>query len=469
MKSIVWFRHNLRLSDNPSLHEAARQGAVLPVALWDPSADILPDGARKWWRQESLRVMGDRLARLGAPMAFFRGAPEEILPRLARRFSIDAVRVSPGRTRTERRSDERLGRALREAGVRLLVDPDDYLVPPDCIPEGRSGPWKVFTPFWRRVRATLAPERPLPAPSRIDGVPDVTGELLENWGWDPHAPDWAKTMRTTWVPGEGAAQDRLAAFVEKGLAGYAVRRDFPGEEGSSRLSPHLAAGEISPRQIWWAVEESGAPSRDREKFLSELGWREFSAHLLHHHPDLLESPLRPEFRGYPWSGNGPGLSAWKKGLTGFPLVDAGMRELRLTGWMPNRVRMVAASLLVKNLNISWIAGLSWFADNLVDYDPASNAASWQWVAGCGADAAPFFRVMNPVLQGERYDPRGDYVRRFIPELSGVPDRIVHRPWLIRKESGPSEPMNGSAYPSPVVDLKSSRARALDNFHNLRQS
>ena len=468
MKSIVWFRHNLRLSDNPSLIDAACEGAVLPVTLWDPSADTLPDGARKWWRQESLRKLGAGLARLGATMAYFRGEPGEILPRLASRYSIDVVRVSPGRTVAERRTDERVGRALSEAGVRLVLYPDDYLLPPDCIAEGRQGPWKVFTPFWRRVRATLAPERPLPPPSRIDGVPKVTGECLDDWGWDPAEPDWARTMRTTWTPGEQSAQGRLAAFVGVGLAGYAVRRDLPGEEGSSRLSPHLSAGEITPRQIWWAVEESGAASQDQEKFLSELGWREFSAHLLHHHPGLPEVPLRPEFRDYPWSESGPGLSAWKKGMTGFPLVDAGMRELRLTGWMPNRVRMVAASLLVKNLGISWSAGLSWFADNLVDYDTASNAASWQWVAGCGADAASFFRVMNPVLQGERYDPRGDYVRRFIPELSRVPERFIHRPWFSRGPSGWGDTRDVSHYPPPVVDLKESREQALNSFFSLHR-
>jgi len=253
-------------------------------------------------------------------------------------------------------------------------------------------------------------------------------------------------MRTLWTPGEASAARRLDEFVTRELHGYAVRRDFPLEGGSSRLSPHLAAGEVSQRQIWWKVEEAGAPGEDREKFLSEIGWREFSAHLLRHFPDLAELPLRTEFLSYPWKDDGPEIAAWQRGETGYPIVDAGMRELRLTGWMPNRVRMVAASFLVKNLGVSWKAGLSWFADNLIDYDPASNAASWQWVAGCGSDAAPFSRVFNPVLQGERFDPRGEYVRRFIPELSGVPDRFVHTPWLFREHHLSTPPGGAEVLP-----------------------
>ncbi len=429
MKSIVWIRNNLRLSDNYSLTEAAREGAVLPVYLWDPSLDIPPDGARKWWRQGSLRALASGFERYGVRMCLLRGSAEEILPALARRSRIGTIRACEGRTLPERQQDERVERALSDQGIRFVRDPDDYLVTPDFFPEGRKDPWKICTPFWRRIRAELLPERPLPAPSRIDGVPVKNGDSLEEWGWDP---DWAKTMRTLWTPGEASAARRLDEFVTRELHGYAVRRDFPLEGGSSRLSPHLADGEVSQRQIWWKVEEAGAPGEDREKFLSEIGWREFSAHLLRHFPDLAELPLRTEFLSYPWKDDGPEIAAWQRGETGYPIVDAGMRELRLTGWMPNRVRMVAASFLVKNLGVSWKAGLSWFADNLIDYDPASNAASWQWVAGCGTDAAPFSRVFNPVLQGERFDPRGEYVRRFIPELSGVPDRFVHTPWLFRE-------------------------------------
>ncbi len=466
MRSIVWFRHNLRLSDNPPLYHASREGPVLPVYIWDPSLDTLPDGARKWWLAGSLRALNGQLETHGLTLVLLRGPSEEILFRLARDLQIGAVHAAPGRTPEERRLDLKVSRILSGAGVPFLTESTDYLIAPEFVPEGRSGPWKVFTPFWRFCRSRLSPDSPLPAPAKIAKVPGPRGERLEDWGWDPPVPDWAQTMRRTWRPGEAAALERLELFVAETLAGYGRRRDFPAEDGTSKLSPHLAQGEISPRQIWRKVTESKALEKDREKFLEELGWREFAAHLLRHNPEMLESPLRKTFLNYPWKPEGRGFELWKRGMTGFPLVDAGMRELRLTGGMPNRVRMVAASFLVKNLGISWRSGAAWFAENLVDYDPASNAASWQWVAGCGTDSAPFFRIFNPVLQGERYDPRGEYVRKFVPELARIPDRYLHRPWMISGGSGNCPGDFSSSYPDPFVDLKTSRIAALQAFRRL---
>lgn len=261
----------------------------------------------------------------------------------------------------------------------------------------------------------------------------------------------------------------LREFLENSLAGYASRRDFPAEEGTSRLSPHLASGEISVREIVQRLQESDAPGKDREKFLEELGWREFSAHLLSFHPEMLVDPLKKEWATMEWTSDEAGFWAWKEGRTGFPLVDAGMRELAETGWMHNRVRMVAASFLVKNLGVSWQSGSRWFAERLLDYDPANNAASWQWVAGCGTDAAPYFRIFNPVLQGQRYDPHGKYVRRFLPELTALPDERIHLP---RKRSSSADwerPASSQGYPEPIVDLSESREAALRRYRRLRTS
>jgi len=466
LRSIVWFRHNLRLSDNPPLYQAAREGPVLPVYIWDPSLDTLPDGARKWWLAGSLRALNGEFLSHGLTLVLLRGPSEEILFRLARDRGIGAVHASPGRTPEERSLDQRVAWVLSGAGISFRTESSDYLVPPEFVPEGRSGPWKIFTPFWRSCRSRLPPDLPLPAPGRIAKVPAPRGERLGDWGWDPPAPDWAHTMRRLWRPGEAAAHERLGAFVAENLAGYGRRRDFPADAATSKLSPHLATGEISPRQIWWMVSESEALEKDQEKFLEELGWREFSAHLLWHYPEMMESPLRRSFLDYPWETGGREFELWKRGMTGFPLVDAGMRELRQTGGMTNRVRMVAASFLVKNLGISWRSGAAWFADNLVDYDPASNFASWQWVAGCGTDSAPFFRVFNPVLQGERYDPRGEYVRRFVPELARIPDRFVHRPWMIPGSSEKKSEDFFSSYPDPIVELATSRNKALQAFRRL---
>ena len=269
------------------------------------------------------------------------------------------------------------------------------------------------------------------------------------------------------APGEVGAMNRLQEFVETALHGYATWRDFPGEDFTSRLSPHLAAGEISVREIFWTVQESKAPEEDRQKFLEELGWREFSSHLLFHHPEMLVEPLRKEFDSFEWVVDEERFAVWSQGRTGIPLVDAGMRELAQTGWMHNRVRMVVGSFLVKNLGISWQDGEKWFADHLIDYDPANNAASWQWVAGCGTDSAPYFRIMNPVLQSQRYDPMARYIRRFLPELSALPDVQVHTLGRCSISKGSALPYRAMDYPEPCVDLTASREAALKRYRRIR--
>ncbi|BBK33077.1 hypothetical protein STHU_37110 [Allostella humosa] len=290
----------------------------------------------------------------------------------------------------------------------------------------------------------------------------------------PTRPDWAGGLRQAWQPGEDGARQRLAAFVRRGLKGYGAGRDRPDRAGTSMLSPHLHFGEISPGTAWTAVDGAGAAdpalAADAEAYLRELGWREFSYQLLFHHDDLADAALRPEYGAFPWRDDPAGLAAWQRGRTGYPIVDAGMRQLWQTGWMHNRVRMVAASFLIKDLLLPWQAGERWFWDTLVDADLANNAASWQWVAGCGADAAPFFRIFNPVLQGQKFDPDGSYVRRFVPELARLPDRWVHQPW-----AAPSAVLAdagvrlGQDYPRPIVDHAAARPRALAALATLKET
>jgi deoxyribodipyrimidine photo-lyase len=281
---------------------------------------------------------------------------------------------------------------------------------------------------------------------------------LADLGLLPRAPDWAGGLRATWTPGEDAAQKRLTAFLEDDLSIYGEARDRPAADGTSRLSPHLHWGEIAPRRVWCRVDRLETSDRNKEKFLSELAWREFSYHLLYHNPDMPERNLKPKFDGFPWQEDDGHLKAWQAGRTGIPLVDAGMRQLRATGWMHNRVRMVTASFLVKHLLQPWQAGAAWFWDNLVDADLASNSASWQWVAGCGADAAPYFRIFNPILQSKRFDPKGDYLREWLPALEALPDKEIHEPWCA------SDPPKD--YPDPIVDLAGGRRRALTAYKTL---
>ncbi|HEX3350403.1 MAG TPA: deoxyribodipyrimidine photo-lyase [Acetobacteraceae bacterium] len=331
------------------------------------------------------------------------------------------------------------------------------LFDPGEIRTQSGGPFMVYSPFARAGRARGAPPLPLPAPTHIAGAPLPRGDTLESWNLLPTKPDWAGRFRETWIPGEAEARRRLARIVADVVPRYDATRNLPARPGTSMLSPYLHWGEISSGDVWRAVEAAGA-GRGSEVFLNEVLWREFSKHLLWHNADLPERELRPEFRNMPWRTDPRTLKAWQRGRTGVPIVDAGMRQLWAIGWVHNRVRMIVASYLVKHLMIAWQEGEAWFWDTLVDADLASNSASWQWVAGSGADAAPFFRIFNPVLQGKKFDPDGAYVRRWVPELAALPDAFVHAPW-----DAPAPP---GAYPKPLIDLSAGRARALDAFRSL---
>ncbi|WP_213741937.1 deoxyribodipyrimidine photo-lyase [Bradyrhizobium sp. dw_411] len=474
---IVWFRDDLRLSDHPALHAASKTGrpVICLYVLDEPSRvpNMRPlGGAVCWWLAQSLRALQERLATAGASLLLRRGPAAKIIAELARTTGADAVFWNEIAQAPELKIAGQVEAALKEIGVAAQSFPGDLLAAPASIRNKENRGLRVFTPFWRRVQALGDPPKPLPAPKRLSPGPDVAGDALESWRLEPTKPDWAGGLRENWTPGELNAQRRLKEFLAGDVAGYASRRDRLDDTGTSRLSSHLRFGEISPRQVWYsahfAAAERPAHSADIDKFLSELGWRDFCRHLLFDVPDLATRNLQPSFDAFPWRHDDQALQAWQRGQTGYPVVDAGMRELWHTGVMHNRVRMVAASFLVKHLLIDWRAGEQWFWDTLVDADAGSNPANWQWVAGCGADAAPYFRVFNPILQGEKFDPDGAYVRRWVPELAALPANLIHQPWtaapLELKGAGIDL---GKTYPEPIVDHKIGRERALKAYAKVR--
>ncbi|MBX9471948.1 cryptochrome/photolyase family protein [Microcella sp.] len=444
--SIVWLRDDLRVSDNPALTAAVERGGPVVVVylLEEQSPDARPlGGASRWWLHGSLTALAADLAALGGTLTLRRGAPEAVIPALVSETGADAVFWNR-RYGAMREVDAALKSRLTDEGVVVASFAGSLLFEPWRITSGSGDPYKVFTPFWRACLASGDPRPPLPAPTAIDGLA-VGGDELDDWTLLPTRPDWAEGLRATWTPGSTGAHERLEHFIEHGLPLY-HRRDEPGVEATSRLSPHLRFGELSPHEVWARVHQSIAAeaAANRAKFLSEIGWREFSYAILFARPDLGRQNFRREFDAFPWGQPDAGqLEAWRHGQTGIPIVDAGMRELWATGYMHNRVRMIVASFLTKNLLVDWRTGEEWFWDTLVDADEASNAASWQWVAGSGADAAPYFRIFNPVLQAEKFDPRGVYVNRWVPE-AGTP-----------------------GYPEPIVDLKASRAEALAAYEAVK--
>jgi deoxyribodipyrimidine photo-lyase len=462
---LLWYRNDLRLADHAALQAALAAGApVLPVFVLDDAAPGAwkPGGASRWWLHHSLAALEAALAAAGAPLVLRRGDAARVIAGLARETGARAVFAGAGTEPWARRQEAAVAEALAAEGATLRRFRTATLFPPEALRTGAGTGFAVYTPFARAAAAAAAGLKPPhPAPAHIPAPPPPASEPLASWRLIPTTPDWAGGLRAAWTPGEAGARARLTAFLDRHLAGYADHRDRADLPATSALSPHLHFGEVSALQVWHAA---AGDSRGAEKFRAELLWREFALHQLWHHPDLPEQPLRPAFAAMPWRDDPAGLRAWQRGRTGVPLVDAGMRQLWETGWMHNRVRMVAASFLVKHLLIPWQAGEAWFWDTLVDADLGANAASWQWVAGCGADAAPYFRVFNPVLQGRKFDPEGAYVRRFVPELARLDAAFIHAPWEApATELGAAGVVLGRTYPAPVVDLASGRARALAAF------
>jgi len=468
---VLWFRRDLRLADNPALNAAVATGRpILPLYILDESGEGRRRGAAsRWWLDKSLRSLGAALRRCGGRLIMRRGASEAELRRLIDQTGADQVFLNRVFEPDAFARDADIAYALRAEGVGCQGYNGTLLRRPGAVLTGAGKPYKVFTPFLKALLQTV-PEPPSVLAAKALFAPDgPISDEIDDWNLHPSAPDWSTSF--DWTPGEAGAARALSAFIESGLGDYVVNRDLPGRRGTSRLSPHLHWGEISPRCVVHAVRQGVAQRRltpaQADKFVAEIGWREFSAHLLHQFPYMSERAFRPEFDAMPWREDPGGLKAWKEGRTGYPLVDAGMRELWTTGWMHNRVRMVVASFLVKHLLIDWREGEAWFWDTLVDADLASNVQNWQWVAGSGVDASPFFRIFNPVAQGEKFDPQGRYVRRWVPELLALPDRWIHAPWTapapVLVEAGVRL---GQTYPHPLVDHGQARLRALDALKSL---
>ena len=466
---IHWFRQDLRISDNPALSAAAQQGRVLPIyILDDESAQEYSIGAAsRWWLYHSLKKLN---VNLQGKLRFFRGNAEQVLTKLAIDFQVCNVYwnrcYEPWRVVRDQRIEERLA----DRGIRIETHNGSLLWEPWQVLKSDQTPYKVFTPFYRKgCLSAEAPRTPLPEPEKLQlaqgnfsDIPLQELGLLPTTGWD-------KSLQPHWQIGETAAYDRLLTFLQTGLEDYKEGRNFPAKANVSRMSPHLHFGELSPNQAWHAIKRAGDDSTI-EHFLSELGWREFSYSLLYHNPELPKINLQAKFDRFPWRSDPDALARWQQGQTGCPIVDAGMRELWQTGYIHNRVRMIVGSFLVKNLLLDWREGLAWFWDCLVDADLANNSASWQWIAGCGADAAPFFRIFNPVTQGQKFDSQGEYTRQYVPELTKLPDKYLFCPWTAPKsvlqESGV---ILGESYPELMVDLKLSRERALEAFKALKKA
>ena len=464
---VVWFRRDLRLSDNPALDEAVRSGRpILPLYVLDETPGLrAPGGASRWWLGKSLQQLSVSLQGLGSRLILRRGNAATVLTSFVRETGAAKVMwnrlYDPGVTDR----DAALKATLKGDGVAVESFNGSLLSEPWTVRNKSGKPFQVFTPFWRAARENLDLAQPKQAPTTLP-VPATwpASERLESWGLQPTKPDWSVGF-DIWTPGEAGARARVTDFLANSLADYADGRDVPAARAVSRLSPHLHFGEISPRQVWAGVDEAvnakPALALNAEKFRMELGWREFSHAMLFNNPTMETRNFKPAYDAFPWRDDPAAFTAWSRGQTGYPLVDAGMRELWATGYMHNRVRMLAASFLVKHLLLDWRLGEAWFWDTLLDADRANNAAGWQWVAGSGADAAPYFRIFSPMGQGEKFDADGAYVRRWVPELARLPDRLIHRPWtgdpLILRAAGVTL---GANYPHPIVDHGLARDRAL---------
>ncbi len=469
---IIWFRSDLRLANHRALAAAVETGAPI-IALFildDQSPGGWPlGGASRWWLHHSLMVLARDIESRGGKLILRRGVTTYELPRAVAETGASAVYFSrsyePWAVALEQDLKRRFdadGIAVKRYGGPLLREPEDVRTKTGDV-------YKVYTPFWRALSAGYVPPKPIAAPTTFKApASQPKSDSLASWHLLPTKPDWSGGMAEVWEPGEAGAQKLLKSFLKTSLKTYTEDRNRPDKRGTSRLSPHLHFGEITPAACWAAAhkaaaEQSGA-DKGLETFLKEIVWREFSTTLLFYWPDLPEAPFRKDFAAFPWARDAAHLKAWQKGQTGYPIVDAGMRELWTTGYMHNRVRMVVASFLIKHLLIPWQQGEAWFWDTLVDADLANNAASWQWVAGSGADAAPYFRIFNPVTQGEKFDPDGVYVKRWVPELKKMPAGLIHAPWLAPAETLAAAGITlGKTYPAPIVDHASARARALSAY------
>ena len=466
--NIVWFRQDLRLSDNPALTFASQMGSILPIYILDdknPSQHAM-GAASRWWLHYSLKSLNTSL---NNKLSIYEGNAIDVLTDIIIRHNVKAVFWNRCYEPWRMDRDAKIKNNLKKMGIDVISYNGSLLWEPWTIKKDDGETYKVFTPFYRKgCLQNEAPRKPLVAPKIAQLKYDQENSLrLEQLNLLPRNK-WGNKLEKHWKIGEKEGQIRLWKFIHKGLSEYKDGRNFPAKPNVSRLSPYLHFGEISVNQLWFTIR-SISDSKDSDNFCSELGWREFSYSQLYKYPDLPVKNLQKKFDNFPWITDEKSLDAWKKGETGVPMVDAGMRELWETGYMHNRVRMIVGSFLIKNLRIHWHHGERWFWDTLVDADLANNSASWQWVAGCGADAAPYFRIFNPVTQGLKFDPDGNYVRTYVPEIASLPNKYLNNPWdapeHIMKEA---DIKLGSTYPKPIVDLKLSRLSALEAFQSLKR-
>ncbi|WP_233842738.1 deoxyribodipyrimidine photo-lyase [Dyella sp. 2HG41-7] len=467
--AIVWFRRDLRLADHAALHRAcADSSRVVPLYIHAPQeeGDWQPGAASRWWLHHSLTALDNDLRSRQSALHIRKGDSLQLLLDVIAQTGADTVYWHRLYDPAAVARDARIKSALREKGIAVHSFGGALWQEPTQLLTQEGQPYRVFTPYWRKLRTLVEPSEPLPAPSVVPTAP-LPGalsvddlELLPRVAWD-------QGLHEAWQPGEQGAFAALELFADDALGGYATGRDLPARHGTSRLSPHLHFGEITPHQVHYDLMQrlrrrDTKRRPDIEPFLRELGWREFAHYLLYHFPRTPTENFNPRFSGFVWTEAGENtLQRWQQGRTGIPLVDAGMRELWHTGWMHNRVRMVVASFLTKNLRLHWLHGARWFWDTLVDADLANNTLGWQWVAGCGADAAPYFRVFNPVTQAQKFDAKGEYLRRWLPELANASDALLHEPWK------DPQLLKRSGYPSSMIDLGESRQAALAAYQASR--
>ncbi len=459
--SIIWFRQDLRISDHSALCAAAAKGSIIPLYVLD---DETPDtwkmgAASRWWLHKSLENLNAKI-----PLVFRRGRADVVLGGLIAETNASAVHFTRDYAPWSAALEQRVKDVCDKASAACHRHGGFLLHEPESIRNGSGEPYRVYSPYARACFAAGEPRTLKPVP-HFEIHPTKKSDKLADWNLLPVKPDWSSGLSDSWKPGEENAQNLLYQFLDDGLADYAEGRDRPDKPFTSRLSAYLHFGEISPYQIWHATRSAiakagGALDRSGEKFLKEVLWREFSYHLLQHFPHFPDQPFKAEYADFPWAKNPEALKLWQKGQTGYPIVDAGMRELWHTGIMHNRVRMIVASFLIKDLLIPWQEGERWFWDTLVDADIGANSASWQWVAGCGADASPYYRIFNPVLQGEKFDPDGAYVKKWVPELQGVTAEFIHHPWDMA--------VPPKSYAKRIVDHAVARDRALEAFKKIKK-
>ena len=470
--TIVWYTQNLRTDDHPALHAAAQRGHVVPVYVLEteytgPSA---MGGATKWWVHRSLQALSEQLGTLGSPLILRKGDPATELRKVANAVGADRVMFCESIEPDMQMRDEEVEHALGQQGIEVDRFPMDLLWGIGSVMTKDGNPYQVFTAFWKMALKTAEVAQPLDAPSKLSAPDRHTKSLgIDELGLLPDI-EWYTQMEERWTPGETGARRRFDAFLEERIGDYAEDRNRLDIPGWSAMSAHLHFGEISVRRIWHTItqDQRWQSASGKEHYLREIGWREFAQHLINHFPRTVDEPLREQFQKFPWVSDTQAFNRWKRGETGYPVVDAAMRNLWAEGWMPNRARMIVASFLCKDLRISWEEGMAWFWDTLVDADLGSNTLGWQWTAGCGADAAPYFRVFNPVSQGEKFDPNGDYVRRWCPELAKLDKRAIHAPWEAKPmELAAAGVTLGEDYPEPMVDHKQARLDALDAFEKIK--